>query len=163
MTDTTPNKPELIERAALTTAEATLNGKPITLEALDLLDIILLKKKIGGLWLLDPTDPEHQLYLYWLALRRVDSHLSPEQKAKREYLMTEEEAGAQITAPFLISAEGTEFFRTVLRLAGFDLLDPETEPEEAETETEGNAPAPETAPTPAKKLSRKPSEKTATG
>jgi hypothetical protein len=147
-----------VEQAAITTATVNFLGETLTLESLDLGDIITLKKEVGGLWNLDATDPEHQLLLLWLTLRRVDPRLTPEQKAKREYLMTQEEVAQRVPFRFLTADNG--FFATVMELAGFHLLgnDAEEEADVAEPD-QGNAPAPEVAPVP----KRKPKEKTATG
>jgi hypothetical protein len=131
----------VLERAtepadALGVREAiTLRGREFVLEPLDIGDLLEINERFGKLeeflGTLDAADQGTQLrgiiFLVWLALRKADPDLSPEQREAGEYRLTERQVTRLIP---LDPGVLTDLAQKVLRVAGL-----------AEGQA-GNAPAP---------------------
>lgn len=117
----------------------TFKGTVYDLEPLTFTDAAEIQRELGHTFL-DPTNGEHQQLMLHLVLRRSDPRLSEDQKRKREWLLTREEAGETISLRDATTPEGQAFLRKVFEMSGLVMIADEPE---AEEETEGNAPAPE--------------------
>ena len=110
-------------------------GREVEVEPFDLNDLSDIEAEIGDVFLLDPTRLEHQRLILWLAFRRIDPDLTPEQKDRLEYKMTLAQAGRMLNLKQMRTPEALEFMEGVLRLSG--IL--------PESEQQGNAEAAEAA------------------
>jgi hypothetical protein len=125
--------------------EATFRGKVYRIEPLDFNDLADLEAVIGDINDLDLSLITHRLLILWLALRRVDEKLTPQDRENCRYLLTMRQVGKMFPLTADAADETGEFIRKVLVLSG--VAPKEEAPAEGEP---GNAPAPEVPTEPAR-------------
>ena len=107
--------------AALGTTQrfGTFQGRTISLEEWDLNDIADVEDQLGAsIDTLNPMDTKHMRLVLWLALRRADETLTPEDRRECRYRLTVAQVGRRVKASAFMTPEVLSFVAEVMKASG---------------------------------------------
>lgn len=96
----------------------TWAGRQWNIRHLNILDLIVLQKRIGGIDNLDTGNVEHMLLFFYLVLRKSDPGLSEADVENEQFNLTENQVGRMLTLKILQSSETVAFINELLRGSG---------------------------------------------
>ena len=117
------------------TSSHEFKGKSYQLEEWDLNDVADIEEQIGDIGKLNPLKSSHLAMILWIAMRRCDDMLTPDERRAGRWRMTLRDVGSIVKASDLRKPDAILFASVILTASGIlpeEEKKTEVDPEEPE-------------------------------